>query len=390
MEFNRIKEQEQQYVMQTYGRVNVALVKGKNATATDADGKQYIDFTSGIGVNSLGFSDPQWVSAVAEQAGEIQHISNYYYHPKCTELAQRLSELSGMSRSFFCNSGAEANECAIKVAREYGDSHSANRIITLKDSFHGRTLTTLAATGQEAFHQQFLPLTQGFVTPKENSLKEIKNLLDETICAVMIEMIQGEGGVNTFDSEFIHSLRRLCDENAVLLIIDEVQTGIGRTGNFFAYQGHGVNPDIVTCAKGIAGGLPMGVCMVSEKLREIMKPGMNGSTFGANPVACAGALEVLRRISAPGFLGAVKEKSKRLRSGLQKLSRVMDIHGEGLILGMDIDNIAPSEVLKRCAENGLLVLTAKNRVRFLPPLTITEAEIDRGLKIFSDVLDSFD
>lgn len=389
MEFQRIKEQEHKYVMQTYGRVDVALVKGMGASAVDADGKEYIDFTSGIGVNSLGFSDPDWVKAVRAQAGEIQHISNYYYHPKCTELAQKLSEISQMSRSFFCNSGAEANECAIKVARKYGESQNAYNIITLRNSFHGRTITTLAATGQDSFHEYFLPLTDGFLTPAENTLENIRVLADKTVCAIMIEMVQGEGGVNTFDSEFIQGLKTLCDDKNLLLIVDEVQTGICRTGNYFAYQGHNIKPDIVTCAKGIAGGLPMGVCMVSEKLSDIMKPGMNGSTFGGNPVACAGALEVMKRISEPQFLENVRKKADIFKEKLLSMPKVAAVHGEGLLIGMDIVGIKPIDVLKRCAEKGLLVLTAKDRVRFLPPLTITVEEMEKGLGIFAEVLNSF-
>lgn len=389
MKFQTIKEQEQSYVVQSYGRVDVALTKGKNATAWDVDGKEYIDFTSGIGVNSLGYCDPGWVKAVTEQAGEIQHISNYYFHPKNTELAQALSELSGLKRTFFCNSGAEANECAIKVARKYGEPHGAYKIITLNNSFHGRTLTTLAATGQEAFHRDFLPLTDGFVYAEINDIESVRALLDGKVCAVMIEMVQGEGGINALEDHFVQDLKALCKESCILLIVDEVQTGVGKTGTFFSYQGYSLEPDIVTCAKGIAGGLPMGVCMVSEQLKDILKPGMQGSTFGGNPVACAGALEVIKRVSEPAFLQSVLDKGQKFLSVLEKHPKVKGIYGKGLMIGVELAELSPVDVMKRCAENGLLILTAKNKVRFLPPLTITDYEIEKGLQIFKEVLDSF-
>lgn len=389
MEFQAIKKQEQAYVVQSYGRIDVALVKGKNATAWDVDGKEYIDFTSGIGVNALGYSDPGWVKAVSEQAGEIQHVSNYFYHPKNTELAQALSEVSGLAGSFFCNSGAEANENAIKVARKFGEPSGAYKIITLNDSFHGRTLTTLAATGQEAFHKDYLPLTDGFVYANINDIESVRALLDGKVCAVMIEMVQGEGGINTLEESFVQELKALCEESCILLIVDEVQTGIGKTGTFFAYQGYGLEPDIVTCAKGIAGGLPMGVCMVSDQLKDMMKPGMLGSTFGGNPVVCAGALEVIKRVSEPAFLQSVLDKGKKFRAEMGKLSKVKGIYGKGLMIGVELSGLSPVDVMKRCAEYGLLALTAKNKVRFLPPLTISEDEMNKGLQIFKEALDSF-
>ena len=306
MTFQQIKEQDHMYVLPTYGRVDAALVKGQNARAWDVDGKEYIDFTAGIGVNALGYSDPEWAAAVAEQAGKIQHLCNYYYSPENTALAQELSEASGMAKAFFCNSGAEANECAIKVARKYGEKRGAYKIVTLHNSFHGRTLTTLAATGQEGFHKDFLPLTEGFVYAEAGDLAGIEALLDGSVCGVLLEMVQGEGGVIPMDESFVQGLAQLCKEKDVLLLVDEVQTGVGRTGSFFAYQGYGVEPDVVTCAKGIAGGLPMGACLVSERLGDILKPGMQGSTFGGNPIASAGARVVVRRVSAPAFLESVR------------------------------------------------------------------------------------
>ena len=258
MTFEEIKEQDQSYILHTYGRVDAALVKGQNARAWDVEGKEYIDFTAGIGVNALGYSDPEWAAAVADQAGKIQHLCNYYYSPENTALAQELSEASGMAKAFFCNSGAEANECAIKVARKYGEKRGAYKIVTLVNSFHGRTLTTLAATGQESFHQLFTPLTEGFEYAQAGVLAGVEKLLDGSVCAVMMEMVQGEGGVIPMEEDFVKGLAQLCKEKDVLLLIDEVQTGVGRTGTFYAYQGYGIQPDVITTAKGIAGGLPMG------------------------------------------------------------------------------------------------------------------------------------
>ena len=390
MNFQQIKEQDQNYILHTYGRVDAALVKGRNARAWDAEGKEYIDFTSGIGVNSLGYSDPQWTAAVAKQAGEIQHLCNYYYSPQCTGLAEELCHAAGMVQAFFCNSGAEANECAIKIARKYGEKRGADQIVTLNNSFHGRTLTTLAATGQEAFHKDFLPLTQGFLYGDGGDLKGIEALLDGPVCAVLIETVQGEGGVVPMDEEFIRGLEKLCRERDVLLMIDEVQTGVGRTGSFYSYQGYGVQPDVATTAKGLAGGLPIGACLVGEKLRDILKPGQQGSTFGGNPVACAGGREVVKRVSDPAFLREVQEKGAYFRERLQAMPQVEFVRGRGLMLGIKLRSGDAHQVLEKCAEEGLLVLTAKELVRFLPPLTITREEIDEGLEKFAKVLREVD
>lgn len=386
MNFQEIKEQDGTYILHTYGRVDVALVKGKNARAWDAEGKEYLDFTSGIGVNALGYSDPLWAAAVAKQAGEIQHLCNYYYSPQNTALAQELSKASGMAQAFFCNSGAESNECAVKVARKYGEKQNAKNIVTLKNSFHGRTLTTLAATGQEVFHRDFLPLTEGFLYAEANDLSGVESLLTGSVCAVLIETVQGEGGVVPLEESFVQGLSALCREKDVLLMIDEVQTGVGRTGAFYSYQGYGIQPDVVTTAKGLAGGLPIGACLVSEKLRNILKPGQQGSTFGGNPVVCAGAREVVRRVSDPDFLQAVTEKGEYLRGKLLTMPQVELVRGKGLMLGIKLRNMDAHEVLVKCAEQGLLILTAKELVRFLPPLTITKEEIDAGLAIFAAVL----
>lgn len=386
MTFEQVKSQDQAYILHTYGRVDAALVKGRNARAWDVDGKEYIDFTAGIGVNALGYCDPEWSAAVAEQAGKIQHMCNYYYCPENTALAQELSQASGMAKAFFCNSGAEANECAIKIARKYGEKRGAYRIVTLENSFHGRTLTTLAATGQEGFHREFLPLTEGFLYAQAGDLAGIQALLDGSVCAVMLEMVQGEGGVIPMDEGFVKGLAQLCREKDVLLLIDEVQTGIGRTGRFFAYQGYGVQPDVVTCAKGIAGGLPMGACLVSERLGDILQPGQNGSTFGGNPIASAAARVVVRRVSEPDFLQSVLEKGAYFREKLEAMPQVEYVRGRGLMLGVKLKEKDAHDVLVQCAKAGLLILTAKELVRFLPPLTITQEDIDQGLAIFQQVL----
>lgn len=388
MDFQAVKKQAGDFIAPTYGRVDIALAKGQNATAWDVEGKKYIDFTAGIGVNSLGFCDAGWVKAVSEQAGEIQHISNYYYHPKNTELAERLAEISGMKKSFFCNSGAEANECAIKAARKFGEEKGAYQIITLENSFHGRTITTLAATGQDSFHQHFLPLTKGFIYAKANDIGSVQEKLSEKVCAVMVEIVQGEGGVVPLEPEFLCGLEALCRKAGVLLIVDEVQTGIGRTGKYFGYQNYGILPDIVTCAKGVGGGLPIGVCLLGEQVCDILQPGMQGSTYGGNPVACAGALEVLRRLTAPGFLAAVVQKAEHIRTALSRMPGVGTVYGKGLMIGFDVAGKTAPEMLKACAAKGLLVLTAKSRVRFLPPLTITEEELEAGLAIFQEVLEN--
>ena len=386
MTFEQVKSQDQAYILHTYGRVDAALVKGRNARAWDVDGKEYIDFTAGIGVNALGYCDPEWSAAVAGQAGKIQHMCNYYYCPENTALAQELSQASGMAKAFFCNSGAEANECAVKIARKYGEKRGAYRIVTLENSFHGRTLTTLAATGQEGFHREFLPLTEGFLYAQAGDLEGIQALLDGSVCAVMLEMVQGEGGVIPMDEGFVQGLAQLCREKDVLLLIDEVQTGIGRTGRFFAYQGYGVQPDVVTCAKGIAGGLPMGACLVSERLGDILQPGQNGSTFGGNPIASAAARVVVRRVSEPDFLQSVAEKGAYFREKLDAMPQVEYVRGRGLMLGVKLKEKDAHDVLVQCAKAGLLILTAKELVRFLPPLTITQEDIDQGLAIFQQVL----
>lgn len=389
MNFKDIKEKEQEYILHSYGRLDIALDKGENATAYDTEGVKYIDFTSGIGVNSLGFCDKGWLKAITEQAGKIQHMSNYYYNEANVKLAEELSKVTGMSKSFFCNSGAEANECAIKIARKYGEKKGASKIVTLKNSFHGRTLTTLAATGQDYFHESYQPLTEGFVYAEIDNIESVKNQLDNKVCAVMIELVQGEGGVIPADAQFINDLGVLCQGSDILLIVDEVQTGVGRTGKFLACESYGIKPDIVTLAKGLAGGLPIGVCLVNDKLGDIFTPGMNGSTFGANPVVCAGALEVVKRVSDDAFLKEVSEKSSYIKAELEKIPQIDLVRGKGLLIGISVKNADAHKIMVECSKAGLLVLTAKEMIRFLPPLTITKEEIDEGLSIFKKVLSGY-
>ena len=389
MTLEQIKADESQYLMHTYGRFNVALVKGKGAKAWDESGKEYIDFTSGIGVNCLGYSDDGWVKAVSDQAAALQHISNLYYSPLQTELAKKLCKATGFSKVFFANSGAEANECAIKLARKYSfEKYGKERteIVTLENSFHGRTVTTLAATGQEVFHNYFFPFTEGFTFAKANDMNSVKEKVNEKTCAVMVELIQGEGGVNPLDKEFVQQLADYCKENDLLLIIDEVKTGVGRTGTLYCYEQFGIKPDIVSSAKGIGGGLPMGACLCSEALANVMTPGTHGTTYGGNPIACAGALEVLSRVNTPEFLKSVQEKGQYIKEKLSAMDGVSQVRGMGMMIGVVLEKDNAKEVAAKCVENGLLVLTAKTLIRFLPPLNITEDEINKGLEIFKKCL----
>lgn len=393
MNFEQVKQQEQANMMHTYGRFPVALVKGKGVRAWDTEGKEYIDFTSGIGVNALGWCDEGWVKAVSHQAGELQHISNLYYNPLQTQLAEELCKASGLSKVFFGNSGAEANECAIKLARKWGmeQSPKKNRVVTLQNSFHGRTVTTLAATGQDEFHKWFFPFTEGFDYAPANDLEAVEKAITEKTCAVMVELIQGEGGMFLLEKDFVQGLRKLCDEKNVLLLVDEVQTGIGRTGAFYCYQNFDILPDVVSSAKGLGGGLPMGACLCGEKLENVLTGGMHGSTFGGNPIVCAGALEVLSRVNTPEFLAQVNDKGEYFREKLSQLPHVENVRGMGLMIGADVAadwGKTAGNVASACIEAGLLILTAHSALRFLPPLTITKEEIDEGLARLKAVLEA--
>lgn len=389
MSLQQIKDDDKNYIMNTYGRFNVALVKGKGSTAWDESGKEYIDFTSGIGVNSLGYCDDDWSNAIAEQAKTLQHISNLYFSPLQTGLAKKLCEKTGFSKVFFSNSGAEANECAIKLARKYScDKYSSKRteIVTLENSFHGRTVTTLSATGQDVFHQYFFPFTEGFSFAKANDMESVKSKVNNKTCAVMIELIQGEGGVNPLEKSFVSELAEYCKNNDILLIVDEVQTGVGRTGSFYCYEQFDIHPDIISSAKGIGGGLPMGACLCTEKLANVMTAGTHGTTYGGNPIACAGALEVVKKVGNKEFLLDVQEKGKYMRDKLSNMKGVSEVRGMGLMIGVVLEKDNAKEVASKCVENGLLVLTAKTLIRFLPPLNISIEEIDKGLEIFSKTI----
>lgn len=389
MTFEEIKNDEQEYMMHTYGRFQTALVSGKGATAKDVSGREYIDFTSGIGVNSLGYCDEGWVKAVTLQANSIQHISNLYYSPLQTEVSKKLCGLTGMDKVFLCNSGAEANECAIKIARKYSfDKYGQGRqkILTLENSFHGRTVTTLAATGQDVFHNFFFPFTEGFDYVTANDVDDLESKTGEDVCAVFIELIQGEGGVMPLTQEFVDAAAKLCREKDILLMIDEVQTGVSRTGTFYCYEQYGIAPDVVTSAKGLGGGLPIGACLCNKKLADVMTAGTHGTTFGGNPIACAAANEVLSRVTTKEFLDEVCKKGDYIREKLTSMANVKEVRGKGLMIGIVTEKDNAKAIAAKCVENGLLVLTAKTLLRLLPPLNISYEEIDKGLNILSDVM----
>ena len=344
------KELDNQYVAHAYGRFDVALTKGQGSTLYDEDGKKYIDFGSGIGVTAFGINDPVWTKAVEEQLHRVQHTSNLYYTAPCAKLAQLLCEKSGMKKVFFGNSGAEANEGAIKFARKYSfDKYGAGRstIITLVNSFHGRTITTLAATGQDSFHTVFDPFTPGFKYCPANDIEALQAAATDDVCAVLFECVQGEGGVNNLSPTFVNAIAKLAKEKDILIAVDEVQTGNGRTGTYFAYQQYGITPDIVTTAKGLGGGLPIGAVLFGEKLQDTMTPGSHGSTFGGNPVVCAGANVVVDRLDQ-SFLAQVSERAVQLRTGLAKLPHVKNISGIGLMVGIEFFDVQAADVLAAC------------------------------------------
>ena len=389
MDFQHVKEQDKQYIMNTYGRFDACIVKGKGAICTDINGKEYVDFTSGIGVNSLGFADESWVKAVTEQAGNLAHISNLYYTLPDVELAKTLCEKTGYSRVFFGNSGAEANEGAIKIARKYSfDKYGQGRngIITLLNSFHGRTVTTLAATGQEVFHNYFYPFTEGFSYSIANDFDDFLKAVNKTTCAIMMEFIQGEGGVNALDREYVQKVVNYCREHDILVIADEVQTGIGRTGKLLCGEHFGVQADITTLAKGLGGGLPIGAVLVNDKLKDVLGASTHGTTFGGNPVVCAGANAVLKKVANDPFLKEVELKGEKIRACLACCGEVKSLSGLGLMIGIELKTKKSADVAKACLEKGLLVLTAKTKVRLLPPLTITDEELTKGLNVLWEVL----
>ena len=382
------KELEQQYVAQTYGRFPLTLVSGKGSHVCDDEGKEYIDLGTGIAVNTFGVADEEWISAVTDQLGRIQHTSNLYFSEPCAVLAQMLCEMTGMKRVFFSNSGAEANECAIKAARKWGEINKGaeyTTTITLKDSFHGRTLATLAATGQDVFHKDFLPMPEGFVHAEANNLADVRRLAEENkCCAVMFEPVQGEGGVLPLKDEFVKGLVALAEEKDLLLICDEVQTGNGRTGALYGYMNFGIKPDLVSTAKGLGGGLPIGATLFGEKTKDILGAGMHGSTFGGNPVACAGAISILSRIDEK-LLAEVREKSAYIFSSLEGAEGVKSVSGMGLMIGIEPVKDA-SEVIKICREMGVLVIKAKSKVRLLPALNIPMADLEKAIDVLKTAL----
>ena len=380
------------YVMPTYGRLDLVLEEGKERTADDENGKKYIDFGSGIGTNSLGFCDDDWVDAICTQVRKIQHTSNYYYTKVQADFAKKLCESTGYSKVFFGNSGAEANECAIKLARKYSfDKYGKGRsvIITLENSFHGRTIATLSATGQDVFHNYFFPFVDDFINVKANDIDDLKAKLEEykdRICAVMFEFVQGEGGVIALEQDFVNAIFDECEKRDILTIGDEVQTGIGRTGKLLAAEHYGKRPDITTLAKGLAGGVPIGACVANEKCCDVLSKGTHGSTFGGNPICCAGGLTVLNKVTDKAFLDDVSKKADYFREKLSEIPEVEGVDGLGLMIGVRLKTKKATDVLQKCLDNGLMILTAKEKLRFLPPLTITYDEIDEGIKILKEIL----
>lgn len=383
-----IFSQDKEYIANTYGRLPVEFVSGKVSVLRDSEGKEYIDLGSGIAVNIFGIADDEWVSAVTSQLTKLQHTSNYYYTEPQADLAKQICERTNMKKVFFGNSGAEANECAIKTARKYGNKVLGFEnpvIITLKNSFHGRTVTTLTATGQDVFHKDFGPFTPGFVYAEANNKEELLRLSEENdCCAVMMELIQGEGGVMALDKDYVKYARELCTEKNMLLIIDEVQTGNGRSGCLYSFMNYGIQPDIFTTAKGLGGGLPIGAAVLGEKVKDILTAGDHGSTFGGNPVCAAGALNVFGRIDDE-LLTSVKEKSEYIISELKDLDGVEGVSGMGLMLGIKTKKDAKA-ILKECLNRGVLVLTAKDKVRLLPALNIPMAELKKGIEILKEVI----
>jgi len=391
MNFSEIKALDERYVLQTYGRNQLAIDHGHGATLYDTEGREYIDFTSGIGVTSLGYANEAWAKAIYDQAMKVGHISNLFYTEPYAKLAAKLVSGAGMSGVFFGNSGAEANEGMIKVARKYSyDKYGKGRstIITLQQAFHGRTVTTLEATGQDHYHDFFFPFTGGFRYAVANDMESLLAVAGDDVCAVMLELIQGEGGVNPLKKDYVQSVAALCREKDWLLLVDEVQTGVGRTGSLFAFQQFDIQPDVVTFAKGIAGGMPLGGFMTNEKCRSVLRAGDHGSTYGGNPMAAAAANVVVDTMT-PEFLAQVKEKGEYLRKGIEAIGSpyVSGIRGMGLMIGIGMKGITHGEMKNRLMVEGLLCLTAgKDTLRLLPPLTITKEEMDKGLAIMARIM----
>lgn len=381
-----IQALDKQYIANTYARFPLQLVSGAGSLVYDETGKEYIDLGTGIAVNGFGVGDSEWKSAVIAQLDKIQHTSNLYYSEPCAKLAQLLCQKTGMKKVFFSNSGAEANETAIKLGRKHGELNKGKdyyTIIALKNSFHGRTITTLSATGQDVFHAHFTPMTDGFVFAEANEIDSVKTLVkSHKCCAVMMELVQGEGGVTALDSEFVKQVEALCQKENLLLIIDEVQTGNGRTGSLYAYMDYGINPDVVTTAKGLGGGLPIGATMMGEKAENLFAPGLNGSTFGGNPVASAGAYSIVSRIDK-ALLDGVKARSEYIFSQLTNAKGVKSVSGKGLMIGVETERDA-SAIIAGCMEKGVLVIKAKHKVRLLPALNIPMEQLQKAIEILKE------
>ncbi len=378
-----VKQKDKEFIAGTYARFPLVISEGKGSLLKDEAGKEYIDLGTGIAVNTFGAADNDWINAVNKQLNKIQHTSNLYFTKPAADLAEMLCNRTGMKKVFFSNSGAEANECAIKVARKYAAEkrdEEYNTIITLKNSFHGRTITTLAATGQEVFHKDFLPLTEGFVYAEANNADDLKQKVNENkVAAIMFETVQGEGGVMPLTREFVSAIAEIAKEQDILMIADEVQTGNGRTGRLYGYMNYGITPDIVSTAKGLGGGLPIGATLLGEKVKDVLTAGSHGSTFGGNPVCCAGALNILSRID-DDLLAEVRKKSEYIISELSVASGVKSVTGMGLMLGIETEKDA-NEVIDKCRENGVLVIKAKTKVRLLPALNIPWEQLRKAIKI---------
>ena len=377
-------EKDKKYVAGTYARFPIEIVSGKGSIAVGSDGKSYLDMGSGIAVNAFGIADEVWAKAVKEQIDRFQHTSNLYYASPCASLAETLCEKTGYKKVFFGNSGAEANECAIKIARKWGEEKGKSEIVTLVSSFHGRTITTLAATGQDVFHKHFGPFPEGFSYTPANDIAALRAAVSDKTAAIMLEFIQGEGGVNVLDAAFVEEAFRLAKEKDFLVIADEVQTGNGRTGKYFASEYYGVKPDITTTAKGLGGGLPIGACLIGEKAESVLGAGDHGSTFGGNPVVCAGALSVVDRIDE-ALLASVREKGEYIKNKLEGQEGILSVSGMGLMLGVKtaFDSRA---VVNACLKKGVLFLTAKDKVRLLPALNVPYEVVDQAIDVLLSVV----
>ena len=395
---NNIKKEyikkSKKYVANTYARFDLLLESGNGSKLKDFDGKEYIDLGSGIGVNSLGYNNKNWIKAINNQLNKLQHTSNLYYNKPYIELAEKLCSITKFDKVFFANSGAEANEAAIKCARKYsfikyGKNAKRYNIVSLKNSFHGRTMATISATGQDVFHNFFFPFLEGFLFAEANNLKDTISKLKNNSCAIIMELIQGEGGVIPLNKEYVKAVREYCDKNDILIIIDEVQTGVGRTGKFLCSEHYNLKADIITLAKGLGGGLPIGAMLMNKKCSDTFTAGDHASTFGANPVICSGALEILKTLDK-NFLKEITEKGKYIKDNLKKLDNVKSVDGIGLMLGIELkEGLNAREIVEKCISKGIIPLTAKNKIRLLPPLNISKKDLEKAIKILVEVLKQY-